>query len=327
VKILTSSGILTFYLVLKREILNSFPGSRFGMLGQATLLPAEQYATILHNPQEPLPSRFRALFALRNINSDEAVAAISTAFSLTSSALLKHELAYCLGQMRLPSALVCLERVLGDIHEDPMVRHEAGEALGAIGLESSLEVLRKHLNDPEEAVKETCEIAVDNILNKSGAVCPCFHPLDIRFDSVDPAPALTERLAVDELEKTLLDRNFPLYRRYQAMFSLRNRANSEAILALCKGLEDRSSLFRHEVAYVLGQLQSPLAVDALTARLSLPEEAPMVRHECAEALGSIADDRCLPILKQYLDDPMQVVRESCQVALDMWEFERNSDLQ
>jgi deoxyhypusine monooxygenase len=40
------------------------------------------------------------------------------------SALLKHELAYCLGQMGDQSALSVLESVLKDRSEDPMVRHE-----------------------------------------------------------------------------------------------------------------------------------------------------------------------------------------------------------
>jgi deoxyhypusine monooxygenase len=40
------------------------------------------------------------------------------------SALLKHELAYCLGQMKKTSALPALETVLRDSSEDPMVRHE-----------------------------------------------------------------------------------------------------------------------------------------------------------------------------------------------------------
>lgn len=40
------------------------------------------------------------------------------------SALLKHELAYCLGQMNKTSALPVLEAVLADEKEDPMVRHE-----------------------------------------------------------------------------------------------------------------------------------------------------------------------------------------------------------
>lgn len=53
----------------------------------------------------------------------------------------------------------------------------------------------------------------------------------------------------------------------------------------------------------------------------------MVRHECAEALGSIASSECLPILQQYSGDSERVVRESCQVALDMYEHEVNNEFQ
>jgi len=40
------------------------------------------------------------------------------------SALLKHELAYCLGQIKKTVALPTLESVLRNKSEDPMVRHE-----------------------------------------------------------------------------------------------------------------------------------------------------------------------------------------------------------
>lgn len=47
----------------------------------------------------------------------------------------------------------------------------------------------------------------------------------------------------------------------------------------------------------------------------------MVRHEAAEALGGIATPEVLPHLKEYMtrEDAPIVVRESCQVALDMYE--------
>lgn len=45
------------------------------------------------------------------------------------SALLKHELAYCLGQIKDVAALPSLEAVLRDEHEDPMVRHEVCSGL------------------------------------------------------------------------------------------------------------------------------------------------------------------------------------------------------
>ncbi len=47
----------------------------------------------------------------------------------------------------------------------------------------------------------------------------------------------------------------------------------------------------------------------------------MVRHEAAEALGSIADDRCLDLLRQYCTDASPIVAHSCEVALDMLDFE------
>ncbi len=47
----------------------------------------------------------------------------------------------------------------------------------------------------------------------------------------------------------------------------------------------------------------------------------MVRHEAAEALGGIATPEVLPYLKEYStrEDAPVLVRESCQVALDMYE--------
>ena len=52
----------------------------------------------------------------------------------------------------------------------------------------------------------------------------------------------------------------------------------------------------------------------------------MVRHEAAEALGSIATPECLPILKKFSQDKERVVRESCIVGIDMWEFETSDAL-
>jgi deoxyhypusine monooxygenase len=56
-------------------------------------------------------------------------------------------------------------------------------------------------------------------------------------------------------------------------------------------------------------------------------EAPMVRHEAVEALGSIADDRIEEYLKEYAKDEERVVRESAVVALDMAAFERGGQLE
>ena len=82
----------------------------------------------------PLAQRFRALFTLKSFGkstaavddvlvSDAAIQIIAQGFS-DPSALLKHELAYVLGQMGNLRAVPVLEQVLGDMQQDAMVRHE-----------------------------------------------------------------------------------------------------------------------------------------------------------------------------------------------------------
>ncbi len=88
-----------------------------------------------------------------------------------------------------------------------------------------------------------------------------------------------------------------------------------------------SALFRHEIAYVLGQMQHPAAVTALTKNLQDENENCMVRHECAEALGSIATEECIKVLEQYKADKEMVVKESCEVALDMCDYETSGAFQ
>lgn len=86
----------------------------------------ENVGKILNDPQRPMKERFRALFTLKNIKGELAIKLIAQAFS-DDSDLLKHELAYCLGQMQDPAAIPVLIKVLEDVREVPMVRHEAGK--------------------------------------------------------------------------------------------------------------------------------------------------------------------------------------------------------
>lgn len=76
----------------------------------------------------------------------------------------------------------------------------------------------------------------------------------------------------------------------RALFALRNLDTAEAVEAIVAGFNDPSALFRHEIAYVLGQMQHPAAVEGCKKQLLDNEENEMVRHECAEALGSIATE-------------------------------------
>jgi deoxyhypusine monooxygenase len=310
----------------------------------------------------PLAKRFRALFSLKHLASQqpptrqtsEAIQAIAAAFS-SPSALLKHELAYCLGQTKNHEAVPFLRHVLENRDEDPMCRHEAAEALGALGDISSLDLMKQLKDDIREptVVRETCDIAVERILwensdarmkeklkkrfaNSSSVSSRLTCCSD--FTSIDPAPPVpleTKPPRIPDLKSQLLDTSLPLFERYRAMFALRDLASPPelptavpAIEALAAGFRDLSALFRHEIAFVFGQLSHPASVPSLIATLSKSDEASMVRHEAAEALGSLGDEPGVEdLLKTFLNDPEQVVRESVIVALDMAEYEKNGEME
>jgi deoxyhypusine monooxygenase len=122
---------------------------------------AELRAQLLDGSR-PMFQRMRAVFSLRNRGGDEAVEALAAAFA-DPSALLRHELAYVLGQMGDPHAVPFLTAVLRKPDEHVMVRHECAEALGAIGLQESIPVLQEFLSDPNPEVSESCEVALDLI--------------------------------------------------------------------------------------------------------------------------------------------------------------------
>lgn len=155
------------------------------------------------------------------------------------------------------------------------------------------------------------------------------------FTSIDPAPSLplSTNHSIQELQDQLLDRRLPLFDRYRAMFALRDLASPPdlptavpAVNALASGFADPSALFRHEIAFVFGQLSHPASIPSLIATLSDRNEESMVRHEAAEALGSLGDeDGVEDVLRRFLHDPEQVVRDSVVVALDMAEFEKNGE--
>ncbi|CAI9632409.1 deoxyhypusine hydroxylase [Alternaria burnsii] len=302
---------------------------------------------ILTSESEPLARRFRALFSLKHLaglqppsaQTVPAIEAIAAAFA-SPSALLKHELAYCLGQSGHDAAIAPLKGVLEDKGEDSMCRHEAAEALGALSDKGSLELLRALRDDVKEidVVRETCDIAVDRIEWDHGLQKGQEKLKKSDFTSIDPAPPLpqgAEKPSIPELEKTLLDTSLPLFQRYRAMFALRDLSSPPdlptavpAVQALARGFTDPSALFRHEIAFVFGQLSHPASIPSLTEALSNTKEASMVRHEAAEALGSLGDEEGVEdTLRKFLNDPEQVVRDSVVVALDMAEFEKNGEME
>ncbi|WWC89010.1 deoxyhypusine hydroxylase [Kwoniella dendrophila CBS 6074] len=308
-------------------------------------------ATLLNTSgQTPLHERFRSLFMLKAVGGDEVVDIIAEGLK-DPSPLLKHELAYVLGQLSNLRALPILLNVLNNPTGEhcSMVRHEAAEALGALSSTESLQTLKKYLNDPSREVRETCEIAIEKIEFDNSPEGK-ERKLNPDFPTIDPAPSATPIgvVSIPSLRTDLLNTSLPLFERYRAMFALRDfgASSKEAVEALADGFADGSALFRHEVAYIFGQLSSPYSIPSLLSRLRDPKEDDMVRHEAAEALGGIASDGVegedqsslpidqqlpsggvLAVLREWAvkQDAPIVVRESCQVAIDMWEYENSTE--
>ncbi|XP_015751541.1 PREDICTED: deoxyhypusine hydroxylase-like [Acropora digitifera] len=247
----------------------------------------ETLKNILLDESRPLFERYRAMFSLRNKGDEDSVLALADGLKCRS-ALFRHEIAYVLGQMQHEAAIPQLIENLEDLKESAMVRHECAEALGSIA---------------KVSFQDT-------------------NP----YESIDPAPP-SQTEDTETLKNILLDESCPLFERYRAMFSLRNKGDEDSVLALADGLKCRSALFRHEIAYVLGQMQHEAAIPQLIENLEDLKESAMVRHECAEALGSIAKDQCLTALEKYSKDQERVVKESCVVALDMYNYEQSKDFQ
>ena len=306
-----------------------------------------------------MPRRFRALFALRSVGDDASVSALLASLR-DPSALFKHEVAFALGQMQATGAVETLKAMLRDESEHSMVRHEAAEALGAIASDACLEALETASEDASQVVRETATLALQRLRyaqakrRDAQAKAPAAaaaaaarpdvlgsakeqlsagahgtHPRvdepDSPYISVDPVPAAPSDVPTRALRVTLADESASLWDRYGAMFALRNRDDpSEVAKALGSVLATSdSALLKHEVCYVLGQIQEKGndARAALRATLENAREHPMVRHEAAEAIGSIAAEDTEALLLKFRDDQDRIVAESCEVALDIMQSE------
>ena len=136
------------------------------------------------------------------------------------------------------------------------------------------------------------------------------------FGSVDPAPP-SENVDIMENQRVLIDEEARMFLRMRAVFGLRNIGGDDGVAALCEGLSSKSALMKHEIAYVLGQMQNPTALPSLEVLLADINEHVMVRHEAAEAMGAIGKQESRELLEKFLSDPLPEISESCEVALDL----------
>mmetsp|Transcript_30837 Transcript_30837/g.75203 ORF Transcript_30837/g.75203 Transcript_30837/m.75203 type:complete len:298 (-) Transcript_30837:173-1066(-) len=125
--------------------------------GEKTLKELED---TLVDAKKSLFERYRAMFALRDMGTKEAVIALAKAFQ-DKSAIVRHEIAYVMGQMRREESVPFLKEILKKNDEHEMVRHEAAEALGSIATSEATKILEGYAKDQQRIVKESCLVALD----------------------------------------------------------------------------------------------------------------------------------------------------------------------
>lgn len=294
---------------------------------------------IITNHNYNIKLRMACLFQLRSIGSYEALKALEKAMLLEpSSDLLRHEICYVFGQMIEDNKNIseiesfCRTEIFDKPDKwAPIVLHEAAEALGNISDTNNIELLKRFADYKDDIIKETCELALANVewLNKTqkGKTEGLDPESDCRmYNSNDPAPPFnynkdTQYADYDNLRKILFEED--LFNKYRVLFTLRNLGTDKAVDLMCECFSDKfTPLYKHEVAFVLGQMAKTAkkALSKLEEVLQDENENAIVRHETALALGEISKSKDL--LEKYSTHKDLLVAESCIIStefVDFWE--------
>jgi len=288
--------------------------------------------------------RHEVAFALGQMQTKKATTALIFVLKNENEhGMTRHECAEALGAIGDDSALDILREMQKDETQCREVRETASLALRRI----------EHVAKKKSAVvgarvgskKETTAVGIAEKEEEDGDGEE--HIVQHTY-SVDPVPAMEASVETDTLAAIILDDTADIWDRYGAMFALRNRAQetfglaktreNERVVELCSSTLGKtlrsetvhSALLKHEICYVLGQLRedddNDIAREALFDCLEDPNEHAMVRHEAAEAIGSRGGAGAEALLRKYLSCEDRVVRESCEVALDMLKENQEEDV-
>jgi deoxyhypusine monooxygenase len=153
---------------------------------KATEADIEQLLHKLLSADTTLPEKYRCLFSLRSMTTDDHKPSVKAVIALgralkdeRTSALLRHEIAFVIGQLAfgmcaslIPSCIESLKASVQDSSEHCMVRHEAAIALGSVaGDNKDIEEFLAEVGDlpidqnnqDEAIVIESCLIACESL--------------------------------------------------------------------------------------------------------------------------------------------------------------------
>jgi HEAT repeat protein len=106
--------------------------------------------------------RIHAVCMLADMKDERAVPALVKTLKIDPSPLVRHEAAFSLGQLEFKSAVPALMEAMAK-DESVLVRHESAVALGSIGEENARPGLIDRLDDPDEDVRLSAEVALADL--------------------------------------------------------------------------------------------------------------------------------------------------------------------
>lgn len=251
---------------------------------------------ILSNSEEKSYKKIQTMFELMNIADDKSLEAIFNVLKNDSCELVRHEAAFCLGEMSYEKASEVLKDSLEN-DDSLVVKHECLMSLGVIGNDDSLEVVEKYLNDERCLVSSSAQISKERIELKKEIILSYENKKEL-------------------IEKLLDFENTSKNDRILIIFQLMNIADDECIEVLFKVLEnDPCEIVRHEATFVLGDIGCDRCIYYLERGIE-NEKSSVVIHEGLFALGTTGNKGVIPFLTKYLDDENYIISESAKIAID-----------
>jgi HEAT repeat protein len=121
----------------------------------------EFFKTVL-DKRPSLLLRIHAVCMLADMKNEMAVPTLCETLESDPSPLVRHEAAFSLGQLEFKSAVPALMEAMAN-DESVLVRHESAVALGSIGEEAARSGLIDRLEDPDEDVRLSAEVALADL--------------------------------------------------------------------------------------------------------------------------------------------------------------------
>ncbi|MSR85948.1 HEAT repeat domain-containing protein [Candidatus Woesearchaeota archaeon] len=119
-----------------------------------------------------------------------------------------------------------------------------------------------------------------------------------------------------DYKEIILDLKRTKEERIQAAFNLENLADEASIHVLAQALEtDPSPIVRHECAFALGETSCPRLATGPLKQACEKDPSIFVRHEALLALATLGDKNNLFFIQRFLKDKDPEIVESAEIAI------------